>query len=408
MSNYRAIAAMSATLRNIVQEAVQEVVPGTQVLTRRPENETDKSRSAVFIFLYQAEPNPNWRNMELPVRRLDGSLAHQPQIALDLHYLLTFYGDEETLVPQLLLGRTAMALHAQPYPSPGFMPRRLEDAAAGVQGRFRLWDSGLPDQASQIQVIPEPLGHEELSRLWPLFFRVPYVLSAAYRVSVILITDDEIPEPSLPVIEPRLYSVSQDLPEIDRVVPQQLVFGESSCITLRGRNLAAAGTSVQVGGRPAGIRTGSGGSLVVTLPTELVPGVQRVRVARDVEIGKPPSSHRVFESNVASFVLRPVLAALDLEGHRMLLRIEPMVAGDQRAMVLLNQLDGDQARPLSFSLLAEPSDDGEALVVQIAGVDPGTYLIRVAVDGVTTPLYQDPDPASPSYQQFIGPKVEIP
>jgi hypothetical protein len=408
VSNYRAIAATSATLRNLVQHAVQEVVPGAQVFTRRPEKETDTSRSMVFIFLYAVENNPSWRNMELPVRSSDGSLVQRPQIALDLHYLFTFYGDEDALVPQLLLGRTALALHTHPFPSPSFLPVRFQDATADPNARWRLWDSGLDEQLNHLQIIPEKLGHEEISRLWPLMLQAPYVLSAAWRVSVVLLTDDEIPNPPLPVTETRVYSTHNDLPEIQRVLPQQVDFAEGVQITLRGNNLGAAGTTVQVGGREAAVRSGSGGSLVAQLPPGLAPGIQPVQVARDVMLGRPPVPHRVFESNVASFVLRPVVLETAVRDDSILVRVAPEPAANQRPRLLLNEFESHSAEPRSFSLPAEKGHDDGVLRFRTRGVDQGTYLVRVQVGGATSPLLQDPDPQSPTFHRFIQPRIEIP
>ena len=54
------------------------------------------------------------RNRDLPTRNSDGELVQRPRVALDLHYLLTFYGDEMLLEPQRMLGNVALALHTTP------------------------------------------------------------------------------------------------------------------------------------------------------------------------------------------------------------------------------------------------------------------------------------------------------
>ena len=43
-----------------------------------------------------------------------GNWRSRPQAALDLHYLLTFYGNEAQLEPQRLLGSVVRTLHARP------------------------------------------------------------------------------------------------------------------------------------------------------------------------------------------------------------------------------------------------------------------------------------------------------
>jgi hypothetical protein len=53
------------------------------------------------------------------------------------------------------------------------------------------------------QVVPgamvEPMGNEELSRLWTIFSQVPYALSVAYRCGVLLLQPAVLTAPPLPV-----------------------------------------------------------------------------------------------------------------------------------------------------------------------------------------------------------------
>lgn len=197
------------------------------------------------------------------------------------------------------------------------------------------------------------------------------------------------------------------LPEIEQIVPQVVVYAEDARIELRGRNLAAEGTSVEMGGRPAAVRAGTSSSLIVTLAADLDPGIVTVRVVRDMVLGEPPSKRRLYESSPASFVLRPVLVELELdaENHGLRLRVEPPVRAGSRPMALLNSIAGE---PRSYSLPAEPPSDGGDLWVRTQGVERGTYLVRVHVNGVTSPLEVESEPSSPSYQQYTGPQVEVP
>ncbi len=331
--------------------------------------------------------------MELPVRRLDGSLVHTPQVALDLHYLFTFYGEEDALVPQLLLGKTAIALHVHPNPPPAAMPRRPYDVDADPNARFQLWESGLCEQVAQLRIVPEKVSPEELSKLWQIFTPAPYALSVFYRVSVILITDEQIPEPPLPVAEIRPYTTSEDLPDVEQVLPQVVDYSDRMWITLRGRNLAAPGTSVWIDGEQAAIRAGSGGSLVVHLPPGLPPGIRTVRVTRDLELGENGRLHRVFESNPASFVLRPVVAGVGPapDGRTVVVSLAPAVAQGQKLTLLLNQIDGGP-RPLSYSLPAKGKVVGEEIGFSVGAVEPGTWIATPPT--ATAPTARPPPTAS--------------
>ncbi len=66
----------------------------------RPDDQAHLPAVGVNIFLYQVSPNVAWRNADLPTPRADNSLLHRPQAALDLNYLLTFYGEDTTLDQQ--------------------------------------------------------------------------------------------------------------------------------------------------------------------------------------------------------------------------------------------------------------------------------------------------------------------
>ena len=48
------------------------------------------------IYLYQAVPNVALRNADLPTRASGGDLVQRPVAALDLNYLFTFSGADES------------------------------------------------------------------------------------------------------------------------------------------------------------------------------------------------------------------------------------------------------------------------------------------------------------------------
>src|SRR4051794_22217124 len=114
MSNFLAVATVTATLQRVLQTSVQTDVAGATVTMVRPAvgQNTGLPATGVNIFLYQSSINPHWRNADLPTRRPDSEGMQRPQAGLDLHYLLSFYGTETTLEPQRLLGSTVAFLHS--------------------------------------------------------------------------------------------------------------------------------------------------------------------------------------------------------------------------------------------------------------------------------------------------------
>jgi hypothetical protein len=186
MSNFLAIATVTAVLRDLLQEAAGAAVPGATVTTRRPESVTDSGqhKPAVNIFLYLVAPNAAWRNTDITIRYADPErVEKRPQTPLNLNYLFSFYGNELEFEPQRLLGSAVSTLHAQ--------PRITAQAIQTVVARERaLQGSDLAFQVSQVENVtltPVGLSLEELSKLWSVFFQVPYALSIAYVASTVLI-----------------------------------------------------------------------------------------------------------------------------------------------------------------------------------------------------------------------------
>ena len=120
VSNSLAIAAVTSTLRYVLDRPLQQPhagpVGGASVTTLRPA-ELPRSRPRRHAgdqrLLLPGDPEPRLepdRPADPP--RATASLVQRPVAALDLHYLLTCYGDEPPLEPQRLLGRVVGALAA--------------------------------------------------------------------------------------------------------------------------------------------------------------------------------------------------------------------------------------------------------------------------------------------------------
>lgn len=193
MSNTLAIATVTKTLQRFLQTAIAtDDVAGVQVTTHRPDRAADSlDTPRVNIFLYQVTPNPTWRSADLPTRSANGTLMQPPQAGLDLSYLFSFYGSEEQMVPQRLLGRVISALYTQPW----LLPADIQEAVADASNSY-LADSNLAEQVERVKFSLQSMNLEELSKLWSVFFQTPYVLSLAYQASVVLIAAALTPQPA--------------------------------------------------------------------------------------------------------------------------------------------------------------------------------------------------------------------
>ena len=161
MSNYLAIATVTAALSRVLQAAIGIDVPGAVATTVRPNGPSSGVPDiGVNIFLYQSTPNTSWRNHDLPTRRPDSTMAQRPQMAIDLHYLLSFYGDEATLEPQRLLGSTLRTLHTKPILT-------RQDIQNTVTAIDFLNDSNLAEAVESVKFILIPLNLQALVCLFP-------------------------------------------------------------------------------------------------------------------------------------------------------------------------------------------------------------------------------------------------
>ncbi|HEX6938797.1 MAG TPA: DUF4255 domain-containing protein [Longimicrobiales bacterium] len=421
MSNYLAIATATAALRQIISDAVRDTVAGAQVSMVTPDNSAPKPPEVgVNVFLYGVSPNPSLRNEDLPTRRPDGAVVRRPQAALNLHYLLTFYGDETKLEPQVLLGRVAAALHARPV----LTRAKVQEVVAA---NAFLAGSDLADAVERVRFAPEPMSLEELSKLWSVLFQTTYALSAAYVASVVLIeADEELPRPALPVAGRGFHFSPFGRPQLravfDATAPDAPIVA-SSVLRLEGTGLAGEDTVVRIAGVELIPDEVTDARIAVSLASvpaaDLRAGVYGVQVVHRRAFGTPPTPRPVAESNAVPIVLRPTVnrrsadpadpehditytPGADPVPPRITLTVTPPVGVTQRAVLLLNELTSAPA-PRAAAYAARPrAADTDTLEFDVPGLEAGTYLVRVQVDGAESVAARD---ASGAYER---PRVVVP
>ena len=385
MSNYLAIATVTAALQQILLTPVSTAVGSATVGFNRPDAGT-ATTPLVNIFLYQITPNAAYRNVDLPTRRSDGSLSQRPQAAFDLHYLFTFHGNDAQLEPQRLLGAVATTLHSQPLLS-------NDNINSAVTTFSFLAGSGLDSQVERVRFTPTALSLEEFSKLWSAFFQVEYSLSAVYQASVVLMESSDTPVPAPPVIQPNLYVVPFRSPYISQIISQDgKPITSASTILIQGTNLMNPNTFLFLEDQELSPTAISDTQLTLPIPAILHAGVKALQVLQKIDMGTPATIHRGFESNVAPFVLHPkvqsataVAAPTPPGGTNVTLTLIPNIGIGQRAVLLLN--DVASATPTSFSSTAVVSTaDANQIVINIANVPTGTYLVRAQIDGAESLL----------------------
>ena len=426
MSNALAIATVTATLKEVLQENATYIVPGAEVTTLRPQEMENRpaDNARINIYLYQIVPNTALRTADLPTRRNDGTLIQLPQSAWDLHYLLSFSGNESTLEAQRLLGSTVDVLHAQP-----FLSRTQIRTIISNENNQYLAESNLDEQVESIKFVPLVLNLEELSKVWSVFFQTTYSLSVAYQASVVLIESRDIARPALPVRDRNIYVVNFRQPVITRILSQsasnQPFLPYQPILT--GHRLRIEGSQLR-GGQGTQVRIDqidvtldpnniSDRQIDLVLDSSITAGVKGLQVVQMMKISTPERDYGFVESNIAAFILRPTItgnvtvAADPNNGNVLTVPVSPIIGSNQRVILLLNQLP--TGNPADANLRAytfvDPSRDTDtsAIAIPIFNVQPGEYLIRLQVDGAESLLTVDSDSSSPTFNQYIAPTVNI-
>lgn len=205
MSNHLAVATVTAVLRKTLQDALDSADPqiaGARVTTTRPNApQADLPNPGANIFLYQATPSAALRGADLPTRAGDQTVLRRPQAALDLHYLITFHGADARLEPQVMLGIVTRALHERPVMTRAAIEATLADPVFEF-----LAGSDLADAIDLARFSPVGLTVDEMAKMWQVFYQIPYVLSVAYRASVVLIESELATHRGPPVQTTRVRS----------------------------------------------------------------------------------------------------------------------------------------------------------------------------------------------------------
>ena len=430
MSNYLAIAATTATLQQLLQDAVKVDVPGATVSARRPDATTTVTAPTVNLFLYQVASNSAYRNADLPTRNGDGRVVTVPRVAIDLHYLISFYGDDDKLEPQQLLGSVVRTMHAHPVLTSSMIGEMI-DANKTSANLGYLVNSDLARAIEQVKFTPLPLTLEELSKLWSVFFQTTYAVSVAYQGTVILIETTDNAAVGLPVRDRSLSVMPFRRPTIEAVLGRGAdgsvspVITAASTIVIQGKQLKSPTTRVGLAGveaPPSDVSDTQVSVPLTSLPAgALRAGVQGLTIVQDILAGIPPAPHRGFESDVAPFILRPSIGSATVKNVTgtgpnprsadIVMNVTPTVRAGQRAtmmLTLVQPLSTPPPAPVAFSFqLPQIAADSTSITGHADGVPAGAYLVRLQVDGAESPLVVDADPHSATFDQYVGPKVSI-
>ena len=411
MSKSQAIAAVTAVLAHIVGKSANADVDIGRPKT--PDGSGNSTRK-VNVYLYQVTPNAAWRNEDLATRDSDGKLRKRPQIALDLHYLVSFYGDEAKFETQLMMGSVMRDLHAGALLTPSIIKKVGEDAGNALFKKV-ITDSELDKSVNSVKLTLAALSLDELSKVWSIFFQTPYALSVAYQATVVLIEQDVTPEEALPVRDRGVYGVPLARPEIERIIGKpeianpEGIIKAGATILIQGKNLQADETTVLIDGLKVVPLSVSDQEIAFKLPPKLtaedgteIPlgaGPHALQIVHGMLLGglSSPEPHQIIESGSVPFVLYPAILVKGIADKKknglfsakITVSFDPAVAKAQRVWILLKETPTPADRPPRAYRFMAPKDNGIAgtdeetseITFPVKDVAAGTYLLQAHVDG---------------------------
>ncbi len=420
MSNYLAIATVTATLQRILQSAIQVDVDGARVTTVKPANLGGGTpETGVNLFLYQVSSNhilTNSINSDHQRRKLD---AKKSRIALDLNYLLTFYGNEVELEPQRLLGSVMRTLQDKNAIAGSLIQETLGDSTFSF-----LTDSDLADQIELIQVKLMDLSLDDLSKIWSAL-QSPYSLSIAYKTSVVIIEGAAPAKLALPVGRATFSTVPfLTQPLIEKIIPQTGVYAPilaDSTLIILGQRLKGKITKVRCTEVMLTPLQVSDKEIILPLtsipPESLRSGIQSLQIVQQELIGNPPVLKNISESNLFPFILRPTITQIkvsqlefsddELKAANINIKVNLAIGKNQKVVLLLNERTNNHPEAYIFDVVKRRQDSSQTITFIITGVKPGEYLVRVQIDGAESLLNIDSKPTSSTFGQYYEPKVSL-
>lgn len=385
MSNALAIAAVTATLRNLLLGRLQVDTPDIEVTTKPPDTARTglDDRNQVNLFLYQTAIDPALRNIHMPGRVNPGEIGYPP-LALDLQYIITAYApNDDGIQVHTLLGRVMSTLH--------------DHAVLGADEiRLALPGNDLYRQPERVRLTLQPLSFDELSKVWSAFQQCR--LLVAYEASVVLIESTRPAVTPLPVLTRGPAdtgpSVQPDIvppfPLIDAITPPRrqpsVRLGEALAVS--GINLAGAPVSARImhplWQTPAILPVGADSTstrVTVTIPDE--PATWPAGVySLALSVTLPGGTTRMTSELPFSLAPRidsiaPNPATIGEDGAvQLTLAVSPQVWAEQTVSLLL----GDREVP------AQPHGHTGTVSFVVTAAQPGQLYVRVRVDGVDSLL----------------------
>lgn len=419
MSDGLAISVVTSAVSRRVFSAASAAVSDADVRLGPPTAKlAEDNESLVNIHLYRVEPNVAHANEHLPNRSGRAQDLGPAQLALDLHYIFSFYGDAKKFVPERMLANVMLALEKIPL-----LTRSAIKSA--IASNTELTGADLGDAVSRVHLSRELMSIDDFSKIWSIFYQVPYTLSVAYRASHVLIQTEDIARLAMPIARSDIWFAPFSGLRLDSVTgtsgpTAQVTWDNDIRILGTGFGQPGIGLSLDSVAFDLADIAHDDAEMVVPLEAarlggqEFAVGVHALRVLAAIIDGRP--AHLRGGSNSLSFAITPTITvsgvtatgAGSTRNGKVSLAIVPAVQEDQNAVLLLDSRD--PVKPAQVRIEAKRTGvtfPAAALEFPFTGLPLGTYLARLDVDGFISPVELAEDPNLANFGEIIGPLVSI-
>jgi hypothetical protein len=342
----------------------------------------------VNLFLHQVTYNAAWRNVGQPSVAADGKTRlGNPPLALDLHYLLTAYGSEDCEA-EALLGFAIQLVHQTPVIPRSQIVLGLASLPATNPVSGLLSASGLADQIEMIKITPATLGREELAWLWTAL-KADYRPTFPFQASVVLIESQFPVSAGPPVLNRNITAQPGPSPQLFDVVPPTDVtsIAVGTKVTVNGQSLGGADRVALVNQRlgiqypPFPRLNFSENAATFTIPNDPVhfpAGVYSLAMLFTGGGGPVQNSTNFIPLAIAPLIVAPLPTVTPSStGLLVTVNCTPQVRPNQTVTFALG---GTTVPAVVFDT---PTS---TLSFQFPALLAGTYLARLRVDGVESPV----------------------
>lgn len=396
MSDYLAVGGVTAVLCSLLNTALTSGGPSSLLGSSSPGvtavspdliKTGAEEQPQVNIFMYYASLNPALRNLGLPSIGANGNKLSNPPLAINLHYLVSAYGNHQ-FDSEILLGWAMQVFHETPVVPRSIIQDALTALLAHVSPENTLVaGSTLSNQLEHIRITPEALTTEEIYRLWTAF-QTNYRPTTSYQVSVVVIQDTQAFTSNLPVQKRTVLALPLQSPVIDSMTSGSIAAGQ--VLTVNGSNFlgnSPADTLVSFDSA-AGISPDivQGNYLRITLPASLFAGTRTLRVLRNVTFPGSTVPHPGFSSSATPFQLIPTIQGASpftaTLGVPFTITLSPAVGSTQQATLYI----GDNAIPIDERPTTGPATSTTLTFPIPATLPSGLFPLRVEIDGAQSKL----------------------